>query len=82
MSEIDNNENDKSINNIEIDPRILTAIKMLEISFANSRAYSDTVDTEEKRIEQSKRIDKALELVKRREAAAYWSPESNKPLRK
>ena len=78
MSEIENNENDKSTKNIEVDPRILTAIKMMELSFANSRAYSDTVDTEEKRIEQSKRIDKALELVKRREIAAYWSENADK----
>ena len=74
--------NDKSekIKNLElkIDPRLLAAVKMLEVSFNNSRAYADSIDTEEKRKEQQDRIDRALELTMRREAVAYWSPIAGK----
>lgn len=57
--------------NFTIDPRILAAVKMLEISFNNSRAYSDTVETEEQRIEQLKRIQDALDKAQYREALAH-----------
>ena len=55
---------------LKIDPRILAAVKMLEISFDNSRAYSDTIDTEEKRIEQIDRIQDALDSASHKENAA------------
>ena len=63
----DNKEEKK----LEIDPRILTAVKMLKISFDNSRAYSDTVATEEQRLEQLKRVQNALDGVAHKEAVAY-----------
>ena len=43
---------------------------MLEISFDNSRAYSDTIDTEEKRIEQIDRIQDALDSASHKENTA------------
>lgn len=64
---IDSNEKKQEL---KIDPRILAAVKMLEISFANSRAYSDTIDTEEKRIEQIDRIQDALDSASHKENAA------------
>ena len=65
----DNEEKKK----LEIDPRILAAAKMLEISFANSRAYSETVETEEQRLEQIDRIQDALDNGAHKEAVAYHS---------
>ncbi len=64
---IDSNEKKQEL---KIDPRILAAVKMLEISFDNSRAYSDTIDTEEKRIEQIDRIQDALDSASHKENAA------------
>ena len=43
---------------------------MLEISFDNSRAYSDTIDTEEKRIEQIDRIQDVLDSASHKENTA------------
>ena len=73
---VDNSELEKKIN--RIDSRILTSLRMLELAFNNSRAYSDTVDTEEKRIEQTKRLQKALDSDVYRQASAYWNPNSNR----
>ena len=60
----DNKEKKK----LEIDPRLLAAVKMLELSFDNSRAYSDTVATEEQRLEQLKRVQNALDSAAHKEA--------------
>ncbi len=63
------NSNEKK-RELKIDPRFLAAVKMLEISFNNSRAYSDTIDTEEKRREQIDRIQDALDSASHKENAA------------
>ena len=64
---IDSNDKKQAL---KIDPRFLAAVKMLEISFDNSRAYSDTIDTEEKRIKQIDRIQDALDSASHKENAA------------
>lgn len=65
-----------------LDPKIQMAVDMLKMSVINSRKYAESVDTEEKRQEQINRIQEALDRADYLEASAYWSPESNKPLRK
>lgn len=68
---MNNSDNINEIKELEIDPRILDAVKLLEISFANSIAYSDTVDTEEKRMEQIDRIQDALDRGVYKETVAF-----------
>ena len=74
MNEIDNNES-KLIN--EPDPEIKRIVELIEESFDNSRAYSDTVDTIEKRMEQLDCVQDALDKAMYREAVAYWNIISN-----
>ena len=65
-----------------LDPKIQMALDMFRMSVINSRAYADSVDTEEKRIAQINRVQQALDRAAYLEASAYWSPENNRPLRK
>ena len=81
MTDIDKMSKDELLD-LQIDPRIKTALKMFELSVKHSRAYAETVDTEEKRLEQIDRIQNALDRASYLEASAYWSPNSNRPLKK
>ena len=74
MNEFDNSDS-KFIN--ELDSGIKRVVELMEESFDDSRAYSDTVDTIEKRMEQIDRVQDALDKEMYREAAAYWSIISN-----
>ena len=74
MNEFDNSDS-KFIN--ELDSEIKRVVELMEESFDNSRAYSDTVDTIEKRMEQIDRVQDALDKAMYREAAEYWSIISN-----
>ncbi len=64
-----------------LDPKIEMAVNMLRISLINSRAYADSVNTEEKRLEQIDRVQKALDRAAYREACAYWHSYNGKPLK-
>ncbi len=55
----------------QIDPRFLAAVEMLEVSINNSRAYADSISTEEEKREQAERIDRALEQAAHKEGSAY-----------
>lgn len=81
MTDIDKMSKDELLD-LQLDPRIKTASKMFELSVKISRAYAETVDTEEKRLEQIDRIQNALDRASYLEASAYWSPNSNRPLKK
>ena len=81
MTDIDKMSKDELLD-LQLDPRIKTASKMFELSVKFSRAYAETVDTEEKRLEQIDRIQNALDRASYLEASAYWSPNSNRPLKK
>ena len=81
MTDIDKMSKDELLD-LQLDPRIKTALKMYELSVKFSRAYAETVDTEEKRLEQIDRIQNALDRASYLEASAYWSPNSNRPLKK
>ena len=81
MTDIDKMSKDELLD-LQLDSRIKTALKMFELSVKNSRAYAETVDTEEKRLEQIDRIQNALDRASYLEASEYWSPNSNRPLKK
>ena len=74
MNEFDNSDS-KFIN--ELDSETKRVVELMEESFDNSRDYSDTVDTIEKRMEQIDRVQDALDKAMYREAAEYWSIISN-----
>ncbi len=53
-----------------VNPKFLIAVGMMYHSIDNSRAYSNTVKTEEQRREQLDRVQSALDKVQYMEVAA------------